>query len=930
MKPRMLVELAEAPLAIGTRRPRFSWEVPLAGRGRRQSAYQLLVATAPDRLLPARADLWDSGKVESSQSAHVVYGGAELRRNTDYYWAVGLWDEAGQPLGFSPPASFGTALWEDSDWQARWIGLGDPREPFSDPDTFQQDRIAPEVQAVEPDPRAPLLRKEFEIGQPVKRARAFVCGVGLGELRLNGQKVGSDVLSTPRTEFRKKLLYSTYDVTPLLRVGKNAVGLILGNGWFNGQKKYWGWRMQWYGSPRAILQLEIECADGSGVRICSDESWQGSGSPLTFNCLYDGEDYDARLEQDGWDSPGFAARSWRPVHLVPSPGGRLVPVPHQQGRIVETIRPVAMSEPRPGTFVYDLGRNLTGWARLAVAGGKAGEVVRLRFAEAIDAAGMLDPRSNGHARQADTYTLKGGGHETYEPRFTYHGFQYVEVTGFPGTPDLDSLEGCFVRTAVEPTGAFACGHELLNKIHRCTVQSQQCNLQMGVPTDDTQRTERLGWAGDAWSYAVEAFYNFDAARVFAKWIADFYDQQDDTGMVGMIVPQAGPEEDLVWSAAFVLIPWWQYLHYGDRRILEDSYPYLQRYLAYLQATGRKEVHPLPADKAYRAMRWFCPREDRYPAESERGHLQISQWGDHLATNEGSSGARRNQPLSIATAFYFQDVKTMACIAEVLGQTADARGYRDLADQIKAAFNERFFDPNTGYYDIGCQSAQAWPLAFGLVPQEHRAQVASYFHSSVHHRQQRLTTGYAGTKWAIAALAESGRHDIIWNRAIASDYPSWGYMLRDPRRTTITENWMGSGSLCHTTLGAALDEWFYWGLAGIRPDEAAPGFAKIIFQPYLPRDLPWARASLRTARGEIVSDWKHDGKTATLKVSLPANSTGTVVIAADPATPVTEGGVPAATAPGIRAVRAENQMTVIELGSGTYCFEFAVGWNGAPK
>ncbi len=917
----MRIEYAEAPLALGTRRPRFSWEVALPGRGRRQSAYQVLVATEAGRLEPGKADLWDSGRVESSQSVNVDYAGAPLGSDMDACWRVRAWDEAGTAGGWSAVAAFGTGLLDEGDWEAEWIGLGKPDEPVADTATFQQGRVAPEVAALEPDPRSPMLRRTFDIGKTVRRARAYVCGLGLFELRLNGRKVGEDVLSPSRTDFRKRVLVEAYDILPLLASGENVVGVLLGNGWFNGQKKYWGWQMQWHGSPRALVQLDIETADGTRQRVCSDAAWRGAWSPITSNCLYDGEDYDARLEQEGWDAPGFDDSAWSAVNLAPGPGGRREMAAHEPGRVVERLRPVSVSEPEPGVFVYDLGRNMTGWVRLAVPNGRRGETIRLRFAEAVDERGRLDPRSNGAARQEDRYTMKGGAAETYEPRFTYHGFQYVAVSGFPGTPGLEAITGCFVRTAVAETGAFACGHDGVNTIHRCTLQSQRCNIQMGVPTDDTQRPERLGWAGDAWSYANEAYYNFWMPRVFAKWIADFYDQQDDLGFVGMIAPQAGPEEDLVWSAAFVLIPWWQYLHCGDRRLLEESYPYLQKYLAYLEATGRKTVRTMRTEEILEQLFWHCSREKRFPSAGEHGHLQISQWGDHLATNEGASGARQNQPLSIATAFYYLDVCTMARIAGVLGKADDARRYGELAEAIKAAFNERFFDPASGFFDVGCQSAQAWALAFGLAPDEHRERVQAFLNSSVNHRQQRLTTGYAGTKWAIAAIAESGRSDIVWSRVNDTHYPSWGYMLRDPKRTTITENWMGSGSLCHTTLGAAIDEWFYWGLAGIRPDATGPGYERIVFKPYLPEDLAWAWASVRTVRGRVSSRWRRDGRSVTLTVEVPANCGATVSLPVAGPEGVTEGDVPLAEAEGVALKGTAEGATVVDIGSGEYVFRF---------
>ena len=916
----MMVEYAESPLAIGTRTPRFTWEVPLAGRGRRQGAYHILVASSEEMLEAGRADLWDSGKVESSQSVNVPYDGKELQSNRDCFWKVRLWDEAGADVGFGGPARFGTALLDESDWEAKWIGMGDPDEPSCDPAAFQQERVPPEVQEIEPDPRAPLLRKSFEIDRPVRRARAFVCGLGLHELRINGEKAGDAVLATPRTDFRKRALYMTYDITAAIKAGANAVGLVLGNGWFNGQKKYWGWQMQWYGSPRAIAQLEIEFEDGSRERIVTDDSWRGDWSPITANCIYDGEEYDARLEQPGWDTPGFDASSWRPVNLVKSPGGTLAPATHEPELVVETIRPVSLCEPRPGAYVFDLGKNITGWARLRVAGGERGAEIRLRFAEAIHQDGTINPASQNAARQADSYVVKGPGEEVHEPRFTYHGFRYVEVTGYPGAPGIDAIEGRFARAAVARTGAFECASDAINNIPRCTLQSQLCNIQMGVPTDDTQRPERLGWGADAWGTAQEALYNLWMPRVYDKWIADFRDQQDESGMVGMIAPQAGAEEDLVWTAAFLLIPWWQYVHCGDRRILDESYDAFQRYIEFLGKTGQKDVRTAPPDQVIGALLWRCGKGARLPAEEDRGHLQISQWGDHLATAEGSA-SRANLPLSMATAFYYLDVKLMAKIASALGKEDDAARHLDLAEEIKGAFNDRFFDPNTGYYDTGVQSAQAWPLAFGLVPEEHRERVLRYFVASVGDRQRRLTTGYVGTKFALQVLSMAERDDIVWRLANASEYPSWRFMLRNDR-TTSCERWDGDGgSLNHAPLGAAIDEWFYSGLAGIRADESAPGFERVIIKPYLPADLRWARASLKTVRGTVTSEWHRDGATARLSVAIPANASGTIFVPTGDVGRVTEGPVPVAESEGVSGVSVEDGRVVLQVGSGDYVFEF---------
>lgn len=916
----LFTDYALSTIAIGTRRPQFSWTVPLKGRGRRQTAYQIMVASSPESLRPGFADLWDSGRVESGQSVNIEYGGAELPGNIDCFWTVRLWDEAGKTIPASPVGYFGTPLFDPDDWQGDWIGLCSPDEPFSDPDSHQLDRVTPEVAAFEPDTRAPMLRKEWFLGKPVKRARAFVCGLGLFELRINGSKVGNDVLATPRTGFRKRVLYNTYDVTEQLVAGENVIGLLLGNGWFNGQKKYWGWQMQWHGSPRGIVQIEIEFTDGTTQTVVSDTSWKGDWSPITFNCLFDGEEYDARLEQPGWDTAGFDDSGWRDVNHVPAPGGALMPVPHEPERVVAAIRPVSVKEPEPGVFVFDLGKNITGWVRLTVEGGEPGAAVTLRFGEAQYENGALNAASNNAARQRDRYTLKGAEKEVFEPRFTFHGFQFVEVTGYPGTPDLDRLTGCFVRTAVQQTGTFECGNDLINRIHRCTLQSQLCNVQMGVPTDDTQRPERQGWGADAWGTANEALYNLWMPRVYRKWIQDFVDHQDEDGLVGMITPQAGANEDLVWSAAFVLIPWWQYLHCGDRRILEETYPALRRYVAFLERTGVKEVALMSSSEVVAKMHWVTAAKTRMPAEEDRGHLQISQWGDHLSTAEGFIG-RANTPLSIATAFYYLDIVTMADIAGVLRRTEDAERYAGLAEKVKSAFNAAFYNADLGYYDTGTQSAQAWPLAFGLVPDEQRRRVINYFVRGVGHVQRRLTTGYIGTKFAIQVLSACGHDDLVWKLATSTEYPSWGYMLR-LNRTTSCERWDGEGgSLNHAPLGAAIDEWFYWGLAGIRPDSAAPGYEKIVFRPYMPAELTWAQASVQTVRGRIRSAWRKDGSRAALEVEVPANSSATVYIPVGDCSRVTENGLALEQAEGVSNIDADDNETRLTIGSGTYVFEF---------
>ena len=920
---KMLVEYAETPLAVGTERPRFSWEVPLQGRGRNQTAYQVQVATGRELLQTGEANLWDSGKVYSSQSVNVEYAGKGLRSNMDCFWRVQIWDEKGEASGFSEAGYFGTALFASSDWKAKWIGMGDPNEPFSNPDDYARKGkgvLTPEFAAIEPELRSPMFRQEFTLTKPVKRARLFVCGLGLYTARLNGSKVGDDVLSTPRTDFRKTAVYNTYDVTSDLVQGTNVLGLILGNGFFNGHKRYWGWQYQWYGSPRGIMQLEVELADGTRKSIVTDGAWQAEWSPIVSSCIYDGEDYDARKEQPGWDKAGFDASHWTQANEVDSPGGTLAPMLCEQELVTEVIQAVSIKEPEPGVYVYDMGRNITGWVRLAVEGAAEGNEIQLHFGEAEYPDGRINTSSNNAARQQDHYICRGDGLEVYEPQFTFHGFQFVEMRGYPGRPDLRTLEGRFVRTAVAKTGRFECGNDLINKIHTCTLQSQMCNVQMGVPTDDTQRPERLGWGADAWGCAHQAMYNLWMPRLYTKWIMDFCDMQDETGVVGMITPRAGMEEDLVWSSAFLVIPWWQYIHYGDKGILEKSYPYMRKYIDYLEKTGIKEIHPMTTAQIHAAIGWENGFEHRFSSPEEHGYLQLSQWGDHLATAEGYrhwSG----HPLSISTAFYYLGVTTMARIAGVLGKEGDVRACSALAEKIKSAFNERFYDEVCGYYDGGVQSAQAWPLVFGLVPDGEREKVSRFLCELTGDRQRRLTTGYTSTKFAIQALSEAGRDDIVWQLATKTDYPSWGYMLR-LNRTTSCERWDGErGSLNHAPLGSAIDEWFYWGLAGIRPDESAPGFERIVFKPHIAKGLPWAKASIETARGTVACSWKQNDGRVTIDVSVPANSSAIVHIPTGG--DILENGVAVDQSCDFAVKCKGDKETLLEVGSGSYSFEFVV-------
>jgi alpha-L-rhamnosidase len=907
----LFVEYDPAPVALDIAKPRFTWIWELEGRGRKQTAYQVLVASSKSMLDADKGDMWDTGLVNSEQSSQVTYNGLPLASNKDYYWKVRIRDEAGKLYPYGQAGKFSTGLLQEHDWTALWIGRGDPNEVISEVDSFLKKTYSKEVQKIIPESRSPVFRREFRVGKKVKRARVFVAGLGLYELRLNGKKVGQHVLAPARTEFRKRILYDTYDVTADINSGVNALGIMLGNGWFNGQKKYWGWQMQWYGSPRAIAQLEIEYTDGSSSRVVTDGNWRSSWAPITFNCLFDGEHYDARLEEENWDQHGFDDRSWHYANIVSAPGGKLFSAMHEPGMVTQLINPISVKTPRPDTFVFDLGQNIAGWIKLKVQG-PAGTKIKMRYAEKVHANGMIDPSSARAAIQEDQYVLKGKGVEVFEPRFTYHGFQYVEITGYPGTPGLNMLEGRFVQNAVAPAGSFECSNDLINRIHLSTVQSQRSNIQMGVPTDDTQRPERQGWGGDALMTAQQAMFNVNIQRIYAKWFRDNRDQQDQLGRIGCIVPRAGIEEDMVWSSSFVIMPWYQYIHYGDTAVLEENYHAILRHINYLASQGRADIEP--KEKGRNPI--FNP-SNLEPALI--GHLQQSQWGDHLSLATGYK-SRSGLPLSISTAFYFHEVQVLEKMARVLGKKEHEEKFKLLAGEIRDAFNKKFLNRNEGYYDDRSQAAQSWPIFFGMVPSDmEQAVMNTLLKDIVELNNIHPTTGYVGTKYMLDLLTKKGRADIVWQMALKTDFPSWNYFLREGR-TTITEAWNGGGSQNHVVLGAAIDPWFYTVLAGINQQESAPGFRKMIIKPYIPeQDLDWVKASVHTMYGTVFSSWQKKREGLMLDIGIPANTTATIHLPAGKGASITESGKALSGVKGIRILTSLENEVVVEVGSGAYSF-----------
>jgi len=568
------------PLGIDVKKPRLSWVLEsderdvhaVEDRGRMQSAYRVLVATSEELLNEDKGDLWDSGKIESEQSNQVVYDGKVLSRtyqNDDTfrrcYWKVRVWDKQGRASRWSDTAWWEMGFLSQPDWKAKWIGFQTP------PLVEDQDLGA-----------CPYLRKEFKVEKPVARARVYASALGLYRLFLNGERVGEDYFTPGWTDYHKRVQYQTYDITEMLRSGENAIGMVLAGGWFSGRCGFSGYRV--YGDrPHALVHLHLFFEDGSTEMVVSDDSWKASTGPILASDIQMGETYDARREMPGWAEPGFDDSAWQPVDTQQWSTTPLVAQYAPTVRKTQEIRPISMNRLPDGCFVFDLGQNIAGWVRLKVQG-DAGTTVRIRHAEILNADGTINPKNYGYAKSIDYYTLKGGGEEIYEPSFTYHGFRYVELTGYPGEPGLDSVTGIVVHTDTPLTGTFECSNPMVNKIYENTVWSQRAN-SMTVPTDCPQRSERAGWTGDAQIFARTACFNMDVAAFLTKYMTDVVDAQSAEGAFPDFAPRipAGWAGDAApgWGEVGIIVPWTLYLCYGDTRILEKHYHAMQRWMDYI-------------------------------------------------------------------------------------------------------------------------------------------------------------------------------------------------------------------------------------------------------------------------------------------------------------------------------------------------------------
>jgi alpha-L-rhamnosidase len=888
---RLRCESLAEPVGVDAASPRLSWTIESAVRGERPRSYRVLVASSAAKIGRDDGDLWDSGQVEAAGLPWLAYAGRPLGSCTRYVWKVRWWDREGCPSPWSENASLVTGYLRPGEWQAGWIG---PRRlvEFRSKGTVLLGHPGPEdVQAC-----AVYLRKEFRLKGRVSLALIAVSGLGHYELRLNGGKVGTSVLDPGWTDYRKKALYASYDVTGLV-AGSNAIGVILGNGRHIRSYGYEGLKL--------ACRIEIVYENGEREAVSADESWTASSGPVRENGLYFGERVDARVRIDGWDRPGFDDRAWdRAVAVAgyPLASQMMPPV-----RAVESLAPKSVKRLPSGAWIFDFGQNFSGWTRLRV-DGPAGTEVRLRHAELLHDDGTLNVAPNENAEAAEVYVLGGGGPEVFEPHFTYHGFRYVEMTGFPGEPGPEALEGRFVHSDVPRAGTLRVSNELVARIHRNILWGQLSNL-MSIPTDCPQRDERHGWLGDAHLSAEEAVFNFDMAAFYAKFLDDIRLAQREDGSLPDVAPAYLPRlypADPAWSSAYASLVELLWTHYGDRGVIEAHYESLGRYIDYLSR------------------------------HAEGGLIRsLGKYGDWCPP--GGIVPKKTPVDLTSTWYYYHDVRIMARLAAILGRDGDVRRYDALAASIRTAFNAAFL--GEGQYaairvspvdTYPNQTSNVLPLYLDMVPADKKEQVvASLLQSVVRQQDCHLDTGILGTRYLLDVLTDHGQAETAWRVATQTSYPGWGYMLAEGA-TTLWERWEkltgpAMNSQNHIMLGS-IDGWFYRVLAGLAP--LRPGWQAFRVRPHVLGDLTFVEASVDTVCGRVSASWRRTGPAFTLEVTVPPGATAEVHVPllwteaeiVESGQTVWRAGRTAGPGAGIEFLGGEKDRAVFSVQSGTYKFE----------
>jgi alpha-L-rhamnosidase len=923
------------PKGIDETRPRLTWllESSDSRRGQRQSAYQIIVAGSAAGLAKNIGDLWDTGRVESDATVNIEYRGKPLVSREQCFWKIKVWDEAGHASDWSEPGYWTMGLLSPSDWQAQYISFRDRSEVFKNPASLYL-------------PPARQYRKEFAASKTIRRARIYATALGIYELHMNGQRVGDAYFAPGWTDYHQRAYYNTYDVTSLARQGTNALAAWVADGWYSG---YLGFglltgmgtekigRYTYGKTPALMAQLEIEFEDGSKQTVVTDNSWKVSGDgPIQQADFLMGEFYDARKEMPGWTKPGFDDAKWenailaeengsvpanfyeyhtgtnaspkiegRPVDLGFKRPAKLEAFPGLPVRHMQEIRPVALTCPSNRVYIFNLGQNFAGVVRLKVKG-PAGTKVLLRYGEMLHPDGRLMTENLRKARANDFYVLRGDpSGETYTPRFTFHGFQYVEVTGFPGKPELDAITGIVMHSDTPMTSSFECSDPMVNRLFKNVVWTQRANF-LDLPTDCPQRDERFGWTGDAQIYVRTATYNADVAAFYTKWIRELMESQRPSGAFPGYAPfpfQHGFEFGTAWCDAGVICPWTVWKAYGDTRIIERCWEPMVKFIEWRKSESKNFL----------------------------GVNHGNPWGDWLSMKETT-------PIDyIDTVYFAYSTHLMADMAKAIGKTAEASQYQELFLNIKKAFKDKYIKPD-GALAVDTQTAYVLALYADLFPESLRLQGAEQLAKKIRANDGCMATGFLGTRPIVPVLASSGQNDLAVQLLQSHKFPSWGYEV-DQGATTIWERWnsytkdKGFGgeqnasmnSFAHYSFGA-ICEWLFSGLAGI--DSDGPGYQRLLIRPMPPKPgsnpdqkpIDGVKAEYDSIRGRIASKWNIDNGDFELNLTVPVNTSATIYLPGGDASNVTESGHPLSQSKAVRFLRAENNRVLIEVGSGTYRFK----------
>lgn len=879
--------------------PVFSWIITSTLRGQEQKAYRVIVSSERKSSNRNEGDIWDSGKIGSGATAWIPYTGRELKPRRRYFWKVRVWDGKNRPSSWSSTGGFVTGLFDRKGWRgACWIGYEDI------PDSLL---LVPGVHGTGNDlgPIAekrttiPYFRKEFPLKKDIASAFVFVSGLGQYELYINGSKIGDRFLSPGWTDYSRTCLYNTFDVTDRLTAGSNTIGAIVGNGFYNINRERYRKLVIAYGAPKMILRLEVRYNDGSEETITSDETWKTAPSPVTYSSIYGGEDYDARLEQPGWDKPGFDDASWNMVLRVKEPAGALEPENDYPVHVAEVIKCKRIFTRQDSIYTCDFGQNASGIIRFTVKG-KKGQVVRLTPGELLDDDSLVTQKATGEPCFY-TYVLKGADEEMWMPRFTYYGFRYARIGGAVpaghGNPEnlpvISDIELLHTRNSSPATGSFRCSSDLFNSIYNLINWSIKSNLA-SVATDCPHR-EKLGWLEQTHLMGNSIKFLYDIHNLYTKIINDMIEAQLDNGLVPDIAPEyvpfvAGFRDSPEWGSACVILPWDMYEWYGDTTAVRKAYPMMKKYVSYLLALSKDHI-------LYHGLGDWYDLGPKFPGEAQLTPKAVT-----------------------ATSIWFYDAKLLAGMSALLGEKSDADYYSKLAEEIRIAFNGKFLDPVTKVYSTGSQTAYAMPLFFGMADDSVRKKIVANLVRSVNANNKALTAGDIGYRYLLRVLEDEGQSQLIWEMNSRSDVPGYGYQL-SKGATSLTESWAALKYVSndHMMLGHLM-EWFFSGLGGIRQSASSKAYEDILIEPEIVGDITWAETTYNSVHGEIATSWKIDADSLTVKVKIPVGCRATVIIPRSGDSIISESGIPVEESGRVSLSSISVNRAGCEISSGDYLFK----------